>query len=428
MDWPKQLPFKHDTAVVIHQLDSTNSGVYYVIISNSYGCIVNDSLSITVNPLPEISLINYNHLDNCAYPYSTLYAYSVGNNIVWNGNGLVNALNPATVSNAGIYYVTVTSPVTLCSFTDSVMVNNMISLPEIVIDSIKPISCFGANDGYVSLTIQNGVAPYYFYWSNGYSGNNANSLNNLSQGIYWVSVEDSKGCMDTLSFYLQQPQKLEANFEITDATCKNSTNGVLNIFDISGGVPPYNLYFENHQLLPPYIISNLSPGNYVFTISDSNQCLTNKYFSISYNINYQLDYTINQNYNSILQGDTVLVEILTSDAENISWFPNTGLNCDTCFSVFAFPNEDIVYYITLSDNLGCIVKDSVVFKVDIKCPLPFFPTIFSPNNDGLNDVQCVLSTECIDMINWSVYNRWGEKIFESNHVNDCWDGSILKSV
>lgn len=59
---------------------------------------------------------------------------------------------------------------------------------------------------------------------------------------------------------------------------------------------------------------------------------------------------------------------------------------------------------------------------DIICGDVFFPTIFSPNNDGLNDEQCVLGN-CIVSVYWAVYNRWGEKVFETSDKNACWDGT-----
>lgn len=60
---------------------------------------------------------------------------------------------------------------------------------------------------------------------------------------------------------------------------------------------------------------------------------------------------------------------------------------------------------------------------DIICGDVFFPTIFSPNGDGLNDEQCVFGN-CIESIYWAVYNRWGEKVFETEDKTACWDGTF----
>ena len=50
------------------------------------------------------------------------------------------------------------------------------------------------------------------------------------------------------------------------------------------------------------------------------------------------------------------------------------------------------------------------------------PTGFSPNGDGVNDVLYVRGA-AIDKMSFKIFNRWGQKIFESNDVNVGWDGT-----
>jgi len=57
------------------------------------------------------------------------------------------------------------------------------------------------------------------------------------------------------------------------------------------------------------------------------------------------------------------------------------------------------------------------------------PNVFTPNNDGKNDVFTLESIEsCIDSYDMAIYNRWGIKIFESNNINVQWDGRISSGV
>ena len=51
----------------------------------------------------------------------------------------------------------------------------------------------------------------------------------------------------------------------------------------------------------------------------------------------------------------------------------------------------------------------------------FIPNVFSPNGDGSNDVLKVLANG-VKYFDWSIFNRWGEKVFVSNNVNEGWDG------
>ena len=51
----------------------------------------------------------------------------------------------------------------------------------------------------------------------------------------------------------------------------------------------------------------------------------------------------------------------------------------------------------------------------------FFPSAFSPNGDGNNDIYRALGSG-VKQFRLAVYNRWGEKVFESNNFSDGWDG------
>jgi len=50
------------------------------------------------------------------------------------------------------------------------------------------------------------------------------------------------------------------------------------------------------------------------------------------------------------------------------------------------------------------------------------PTAFSPNGDRENDLECVYGG-CVKVIDFVIYDRWGNKVFETNDPNNvCWDG------
>ncbi|MFA5781675.1 MAG: gliding motility-associated C-terminal domain-containing protein [Bacteroidales bacterium] len=105
-----------------------------------------------------------------------------------------------------------------------------------------------------------------------------------------------------------------------------------------------------------------------------------------------------------------------------NWSPTTDLSCTDCDNPVANPTQTTMYYVTVTDNNGCSATDSVKVTIDIKCGEVFIPDIFSPNGDGKNDVLKVFNN-CIKEMNWIIYNRWGEKVYESNNVQEGWDGS-----
>ena len=79
-------------------------------------------------------------------------------------------------------------------------------------------------------------------------------------------------------------------------------------------------------------------------------------------------------------------------------------------------------YCVLVVNNGCSDTACVTVNVDIVCGEVFVPTAFSPNGDGQNDCLRVYNN-CIESMNFKVYARWGEVVYQSTNVDDCWDGS-----
>jgi gliding motility-associated-like protein len=63
----------------------------------------------------------------------------------------------------------------------------------------------------------------------------------------------------------------------------------------------------------------------------------------------------------------------------------------------------------------------VVLDPDCDEPAIFIPNAFTPNGDGENDVFFVRGNG-IDEMQLVIYNRWGEKVFESNSKDNGWDG------
>lgn len=89
-------------------------------------------------------------------------------------------------------------------------------------------------------------------------------------------------------------------------------------------------------------------------------------------------------------------------------------------SVTVTPNETTWYYVYMELCSGIVLKDSVL--VYVRKPIP---NAFTPNGDGLNDVFRIFGTppENITRYNFQVFNRWGEKIFGTNNIEEGWDGT-----
>ncbi|MBA3899016.1 MAG: gliding motility-associated C-terminal domain-containing protein, partial [Bacteroidetes bacterium] len=109
-------------------------------------------------------------------------------------------------------------------------------------------------------------------------------------------------------------------------------------------------------------------------------------------------------------------------SSNYSWSPNYGLSCVNCPNPVAMPEKTTTYYVSAKNEYGCSWKDTITVTVDPNL-LIFVPNIFSPNGDGQNDVFYVRG-KGVKQLRLMIYNRWGEKVFETEDIHQGWDGSF----
>jgi gliding motility-associated-like protein len=88
-------------------------------------------------------------------------------------------------------------------------------------------------------------------------------------------------------------------------------------------------------------------------------------------------------------------------------------------TVTVAPNETTWYYVYMDLCSGIVLKDSV--EVVVRTPIP---NAFTPNGDGINDYFRIIGTppENITKYNFRIFNRWGQMVFETNNIEDAWDG------
>jgi len=103
------------------------------------------------------------------------------------------------------------------------------------------------------------------------------------------------------------------------------------------------------------------------------------------------------------------------------WTPANGLSDDSISNPIAVPPRSMFYKVTVTNDAGCKDSDSVYIKVN---PLPgiYMPTAFTPNNDGKNDIIRPTVTKEFMLEEFSIYNRWGEKIFTTSQNGAGWNG------
>jgi gliding motility-associated-like protein len=127
---------------------------------------------------------------------------------------------------------------------------------------------------------------------------------------------------------------------------------------------------------------------------------------------------------TILEGESTVLHALTDTSFSIEWTPGQTLSDSSDFNPIATPSETTTYSVSIVDSSGCTASASItVYVVSMKCEVAdiFVPNTFTPNGDGNNDVLYVRGNQ-IDEIYFTIYNRWGEKVFETNSLTKGWDG------
>ena len=117
----------------------------------------------------------------------------------------------------------------------------------------------------------------------------------------------------------------------------------------------------------------------------------------------------------------------TGPAEaSYTWTPAGSLDNPNVANPTATPEETTTYTVSITTPEGCATTRDVTVTVSpVGCqpPFIFFPNAFTPNGDGENDVLFLRGNSIKDM-RFVIYNRWGEKVFESTNLQSGWDGTF----
>lgn len=108
------------------------------------------------------------------------------------------------------------------------------------------------------------------------------------------------------------------------------------------------------------------------------------------------------------------------------WTPADLLDCEDCPNPQYIATTDQTFTVQVVDSWGCIGSDSIHISIYPPCyvDLVTVPTAFSPNGDGINDQihPYSIGNKIADIEQFSIYDRWGSLVFESNGLYEGWDG------
>jgi gliding motility-associated-like protein len=105
-----------------------------------------------------------------------------------------------------------------------------------------------------------------------------------------------------------------------------------------------------------------------------------------------------------------------------TWNPSSTLSSTTIPNPVVNPTITTSYVVTGTDQNGCKNSDTIVVSAKTSKDAYAVPNAFTPNGDGLNDCFGIKGWSDATDVRFIIWNRFGEKVFETNNINDCWDG------
>jgi gliding motility-associated-like protein len=408
--------FSNTFNAIVSPINTTN---YTVLVTDTNNCSATDSVVVFADTdiLIGITLNNVSCYSACDGQISSaLFGGNGPYNYSWSNN-----TNQATNSNLcpNTYSLTVTDAWGCIKTIDT-----SITEPDELLAFINlftATSCSDSCNGTATINVLGGTfgAGYNYSWNSTPIQNTSNA-SGLCAGSYICTVTDNNLCEVRDTVVITSPSPITLITIINPTAC-DSASGEASTTAYGGtGAYTYNWLPVGQS---GAFIDSLVAGSYTVSVTDANGCSHEEIILITtadqpIAIATASDYTV-------FSGSTSDLDV--SSASQYSWSPASSLSCDTCQSPIASPKETTSYCVTITDNNGCKDTACITVEVDYICDL-IVPNAFSPNNDGKNDLLILHGWDkCVNEFSMQIFNRWGEKVFESNSPTQAWDGKHAKA-
>ena len=305
---------------------------------------------------------------------------------------------------------------TKCRVVSSVLTIQVVANPITTATSNAPV-CEGST---MLLTATGGTQ---FQWSgvNAFSATGAMvSVNNvqLSQaGKYYVLVTNAAGCTHRDSVTTIVNSKPVAITSFSTASICSGANVQLSS---SGGIgyqwqPAAGL---SSAIIPDPIASPAATVQYIVIVSNQKGCTDTALI----NINVIDKPKVNAGPDKIIIAGNPIQLSATASGQNISysWSPATYINNTQILQPVVSPPVEMDYTLNVVSNAGCGTATDVVHIYVYKDI--FVPTGFTPDGDGLNDTWNIPALGAFTNFDLSVFNRYGQLVFQTKNINIPWDG------
>ena len=261
----------------------------------------------------------------------------------WSGpNGFTSTSKNINDLIAGTYVLDVTDNLG-CSTSTSILIQQS---SEIKITYTKTdVTCYGENNGNISVSVTGGLAPYKISWSNLANGF---SQSNLSADTYIATVTDKNNCVKDVSITIEQPI-FYISPTVSPISCNDENDGSISL-NVTGGISPITVVWSDDATAGVQR-NNLAAGTYTVLITDIGTCPIEETFIITNppKINVTSSYVDAIDCN-IANSGSINLDI-SGGTKPYSFLWNTG---ETTKDLNNIPPGD--YSVEITDASGCSVN------------------------------------------------------------------------
>jgi gliding motility-associated-like protein len=349
--------------------------------------------------------------------------------ILWVNEGIMGPSLSGLTAGAYIYNVTDGSN---CVFVDTIVLET----PDTLMVQVNPfttidISCFSGSMGRIGLITSGGNSGQLTYtWDPPVS--NVDFAENLSPGLYSVTVSDTKGCTAETSYELTSADPIVAVISAPDEPDCFGGSTCVGVESATGGVGDnFTFTINNGPRFPLDTCLNIFAGPYLITVFDSVGCAVDTMININQPEEIIVDAGPDITIDLGSESDPISVSIVSEvDIDSILWNPFIDIDCNTldCQVVTFSPTASTDYTVTVIDENGCMASDDISVIVDLTRNV-YFSNIFSPNGDNQNDFfQLATGSGVVEISFFKMFDRWGNMVHQEvsympyDGLHPGWDG------
>ncbi len=327
-------------------ISSLCSGTYSVIVMDNKACldtqqvILTAPATLTINPSSTAATCN-------VFPCNgSINVAALGGtpNYTLTWNPAVSVSTVAVNLCAGIYTVTVTDS-KACSSTFFIPLSNSNGPTGATVTSTN-VACNGQCNGAASVTNPIGGTPgYTIVWVTPPTA--SNPITGLCAGTYTAQITDANNCIYFQSVPINEPAILNASPIVTQPLCGGNCNGIITSSPV-GGNPAYTYSWSTGATTSS--VTNLCPGNYTLTVTDSKTCTTTQILSLPGSVNITASsVAVNNNCFGNCNGSLLAASVAGGlPPYSYNWSDPLGQSTSQAFNLC---NGN--YFVVIKDAQGC---------------------------------------------------------------------------